>query len=77
MNRPKTISQIFAQNLRQERTRLQLSLQTLAAKAGLSFSYISMLERGERMPPLETVELVAKALGMDPVAMLGGGARRR
>jgi transcriptional regulator with XRE-family HTH domain len=31
-----------------------------------------MLERGQRSPPLETVERMAKALGVTPANLLGG-----
>jgi len=36
-----------------------------------------MLERGERTPPLETLEVLAKALGVSPVVLLQNGTRRR
>jgi transcriptional regulator with XRE-family HTH domain len=42
----------------------ELSQQEVAQKAKISVSYVSMLERGERSPPLETL---AKALGVPPV----------
>jgi transcriptional regulator with XRE-family HTH domain len=33
-------------------------------------SYVSMLERGLRVPPLETLEALAKALGVPPLDLL-------
>ena len=60
----------FAANLRSERRRRRLSQEALAAKARLSVSYISMLERGQRSPPLETLEHLAKALAVSPVTLL-------
>jgi transcriptional regulator with XRE-family HTH domain len=60
----------FAVNLKSERLRRKLSQETLAAKAGLSVSYISMLERGQRTPPLDTLESLAKALSVPPVSLL-------
>ena len=60
----------FAANLRSERRRRRLSQEALAAKARLSVSYISMLERGQRSPPLETLAHLAKALAVSPVALL-------
>ena len=60
----------FAGNLKNERLRRKFSQEALAAKAGLSVSYISMLERGQRSPALETIELLAKALGVAPIALL-------
>jgi transcriptional regulator with XRE-family HTH domain len=31
-----------------------------------------MLERGQRSPPLDMLEKVAKALGVTPISLLGG-----
>ena len=60
----------FASNLKAERMRRRLSQEVLAAKARLSVSYISMLERGQRSPPLDTLEVLAKALAVSPTALL-------
>jgi transcriptional regulator with XRE-family HTH domain len=60
----------FAVNLKSERLRRKLSQESLAAKAGLSVSYISMLERGQRTPPLDTLESLAKALAVAPTSLL-------
>ena len=61
----------FAGNLKSERMRRKLSQEALARKAGLSVSYISMLESGQRTPPLETLEQLAKALSVNPLHLLG------
>jgi ribosome-binding protein aMBF1 (putative translation factor) len=60
----------FAVNLKSERLRRKLSQESLAAKARLSVSYISMLERGQRTPPLDTLESLAKALAVPPTSLL-------
>jgi transcriptional regulator with XRE-family HTH domain len=60
----------FATNLKTERLRRKLSQEALAARAGLSVSYISMLERGQRTPPLDTLESIAKALAVTASALL-------
>jgi len=74
-----SLAELVAQNLRAARAKRQLSQQELAMKAGLSVSYISMLERSERTPPLETLETIAKALRVPPLDLLqasvGGRAR--
>jgi transcriptional regulator with XRE-family HTH domain len=62
----------FAGNVRRLRAKKQLSQKSLADKVGISVSYVSMLERGQRSPPLETVERMAKALGVTPANLLGG-----
>ncbi len=65
-----SLVRIVAQNLATARRRKRYSQETLARKARVSISYISMLERGERTPPLDTLESLAKALGMDPIDLL-------
>jgi len=62
----------FASNVRRIRTKKQLSQKALADKVGISVSYVSMLERGQRSPPLETIEKVAKALSVPPASLLVG-----
>jgi transcriptional regulator with XRE-family HTH domain len=59
--------QIMGQQITVQR---KLSEQKVADKAGLSVSYLSMLERGVRMPPLDTLETLAKALGVQPLDLL-------
>ncbi len=65
-----SLTKVVAENLRATRHQRKLSQQSLARKAGVSLSYISMLERGERTPPLDTVELLAGALGVKPILLL-------
>jgi transcriptional regulator with XRE-family HTH domain len=62
----------FAGNVKRLRSRKNLSQKALADKVGISVSYVSMLERGQRSPPLETIEKMARALGVTPAALLGG-----
>jgi transcriptional regulator with XRE-family HTH domain len=62
----------FAGNVRRIRLKKKYSQKALAEKVGISVSYVSMLERGQRSPPLETVEKVAKALAVAPALLLGG-----
>jgi|APFre7841882590_1041340.scaffolds.fasta_scaffold44936_3 transcriptional regulator with XRE-family HTH domain len=68
--RSASLADKFAANLKSERLRRKLSQETLAGKAGLSISYISMLERGQRTPPLDTLESLAKALGVGPASLI-------
>ena len=67
---------VVAQNLREIRARKNLSQREVADKAKVSVSYISMLERGQRSPPLETLEMIAKALGVAPLILLEAGRAR-
>jgi transcriptional regulator with XRE-family HTH domain len=68
--RAASLSEKFAAHLKHERIRRKLSQETLAGKAGLSVSYISMLERGQRSPPLDTLEALAKALAVSPTFLI-------
>ncbi|MGA8893478.1 MAG: helix-turn-helix transcriptional regulator [Anaeromyxobacteraceae bacterium] len=62
----------FATNVRRLREKKKLSQKALADKVGISVSYVSMLERGQRSPPLETIEKMAKALGVPAASLLAG-----
>ena len=54
----------FGAALKRHRRNANLTQEQLAEQAGYSVSYISMLERGERVPVHATVELLADALGL-------------
>ncbi len=68
--RAMSLATIVAQNLLATRNQKNLTQTVFAKKAKLSVSYISMLERGTRTPPLETLEVLAKALGVPPLDLL-------
>jgi transcriptional regulator with XRE-family HTH domain len=51
------------------RQQKKLSIPALAARAGLSVSYISLLERNGRDPPLSTMEKISRSLGV-PLSVL-------
>jgi transcriptional regulator with XRE-family HTH domain len=51
------------------RQQRKLTIPALAKKAGLSASYISLLERNERDPPLSTLQAVSRALEI-PLSIL-------
>ena len=70
-----TLNEIVSNNLKNTRLQRKLSQEALAARAGLSVSFISMLERGQRSPPLDTLERLAKALRVTPIQLLGKPAR--
>ena len=62
----------FAANIRRLRSQKHLSQKALADNVGISVSYVSMLERGQRSPPLETIEKMARALRVPAAALLAG-----
>jgi transcriptional regulator with XRE-family HTH domain len=65
-----SLSENFSMNFRRAREKAQISQKALANQLDISLSYVSMLERGKRNPPLETIEQVAKALKIDPIDLL-------
>ncbi len=71
------LANVVAENLHAARIRRNMSQEKVAEKAGLSVSYISMLERGERIPPLDTLEALAKALKMSALDLLQPSATAR
>jgi transcriptional regulator with XRE-family HTH domain len=52
------------------RSAKRLSLDELAENAGISQSYLSMMESGKRKPTLSSIEKVAKALGVPTPILL-------
>jgi transcriptional regulator with XRE-family HTH domain len=52
----------FGQRVRDERMKLGLSQEELAARAGLHRTYIGMIERAEKNITLENIEKLASAL---------------
>jgi transcriptional regulator with XRE-family HTH domain len=58
------VRQQFAQNLRGHRERLNLSQEELADICELHRTEISLLERCKRSPRLETIVVLARALGL-------------
>lgn len=52
----------FGQKVREERTKLGLSQEELAGRAGMHRTYIGMIERAEKNITLENIEKIAKAL---------------
>lgn len=58
------LQEAFSKNLVRLRIQMDLSRAELGARAGYSYSYVAMLEKGERFPTLETVEHFAAALNV-------------
>lgn len=65
-----TLAEKFSTNMKHERQRKRLSQSQLSRRAGVSTSYVSMLERNQRTPPLETLERIARALKVPPTKLL-------
>ena len=60
----------FGDNLRSARQRAKLTQVELADKLDVSVSYVSLLERGARNPPLLRLLEVARSIGVPPARLL-------
>lgn len=66
------IGRRFGANLNQARRASGLSQERLAAVAGMHRTEIGLLERGQRVPRIDTVAKLARALEMGPGELLVG-----
>ena len=62
----------FGQNLMRERKRVGITQDELALRALLHRTEISQLERGMRLPRIDTLLKLAGSLGVKPEVLLGG-----
>lgn len=65
MGQARVISPI-ARRIAYVREQRELSRRGLAERAGVSFGFVSRVERGDRMPTVETIRLLARALNVSP-----------
>jgi transcriptional regulator with XRE-family HTH domain len=65
---------VFIRNLRNERKRLRLTQDQLAAKSRISLSYFRAIELGSKFPGLENLEKIAQALGIAPYRLFLDGS---
>jgi len=66
------VAKRFGVNLREARKAAGLSQEALAIRASLHRTEIGLLERGERMPGIDTAAMVAGAVGA-PIEQLYAG----
>ncbi|TPI10320.1 helix-turn-helix transcriptional regulator [Mesorhizobium sp. B4-1-3] len=64
------LAEIFGANVRRVRLKRGMTLESLATEAGLAYSYMGGIERGQKNPSLDVAERIAKALECDPVNLL-------
>lgn len=60
----------FGRRVRKLRTDLSWTQERLAATAGMHFTYVASVERGERNISLENIIRLARALGVDAGELL-------
>lgn len=54
----------FGQRVRDQRTKMGISQEELAARAGVHRTYIGMIERAEKNITLENIDKICKALDL-------------
>lgn len=67
-----TVAQQFGANLRYCRRRAGLSQEETAVLASLHRTAVGMVERGERLPRVDTIAKLAAVLGVDPGDLFDG-----
>jgi transcriptional regulator with XRE-family HTH domain len=70
--RPMDVAHRFGENLREARKRADLSQEQLGVRAGLHRTEIGLLERGTRVPRIDTLIRIAFSLGVPPGNLLTG-----
>lgn len=63
--------EVLGPALRELRMRRRLSLAAVAGRVGISLSALAMYERGERVPPLPRLQLLADFYGVSLEHLLG------
>ena len=63
---PKDLKSKVGSVLRAKREKLDLSQETVAERAGVDRTYVSILERGLKSPTIETLERICHVLGTLP-----------
>ena len=60
-----TLRQQFGKRLRVLRVERSLTQEQFAELTGISVDFLSLIERGVRSPSFESIELIAKRLGLN------------
>ena len=60
----------IGKNIRKYRQQKKMRQEDLAEKAGLSVNYIGMIERGDKIPALDTFIAITNALGVSADQLL-------
>lgn len=69
---PREVALGFAESLRRCRKRADLSQEELGYRAGLHRTEVGLLERGARVPRIDTVLKLAGGLGISPCELILG-----
>ena len=67
-----SVAERFGRNLRRERERLGVSQEELSSRADVHRTEVSHVERGLRVPRIDTLVQLAGSLGIEPEDLLEG-----
>lgn len=67
------LKQAFGTNVRNHRRAIDITQEVLAERMEVSVETVGKIERGVAAPSFETVEKLAAALGLSPLALFGCG----
>jgi transcriptional regulator with XRE-family HTH domain len=70
--RTNAVAERFTDNLLRARGSAGLTQEEIAFRAGLHRTEVGLLERGLRVPRIDTLVKLAGALGVEPAALLDG-----
>jgi transcriptional regulator with XRE-family HTH domain len=62
---------MFGEELKKARKESGLTQEELAARAGLHYTYISLLETNKKSPTLDSLFRICKALGISAASLIG------
>ncbi|TIQ07659.1 helix-turn-helix transcriptional regulator [Mesorhizobium sp.] len=63
------LAEIFGANVRRVRKERGMTLESLVTEAGLAYSYMGGIERGQRNPSLNVADRIAAVLECDPATL--------
>jgi transcriptional regulator with XRE-family HTH domain len=63
------LRKIVGKNLRRWRSLRGFTQEELADRAGINRNYVGMIERGENAATVDTIDMLAKALVIDPATL--------
>jgi transcriptional regulator with XRE-family HTH domain len=72
-----SLRQSFGHRLREIRIERELSQESFAEFVGISVDFLSLIERGINAPTFETIEQIARRLGLPVKALFEFPERRR
>ncbi|WP_426280772.1 helix-turn-helix domain-containing protein [Sphingomonas sp. NFX23] len=61
---------LFGKRMKQRRRELRLTQVQISERTGIAATYLSMIENGRANPSLDTVEKLARAVGLEAWEML-------